>query len=427
MEYIHEGAPETVIDAERMAALLDDLLARLGTLRRALLVPPDFTRFASGAGAVTGHLYQRLAQRGDVTVLPALGTHAPLTLEQRERMFPGIPASAFRGHDWRGDLARLGDVPAELVREISGGRADFPIACAVNRLVTANWDRIISVGQLVPHEVAGIAGHSKNVFIGLGGSEAINKTHFVGAVCGMEQALGRADAPVRRLLDYMARRLGGGLPVCYVLTVRGPARAGERAGDSEGDGLVTRGVFVGDDRACFERGAALCREVNITWLERPLSRVVVRLDPDEYHSTWLGNKAIYRTRLAIADGGELIVLAPGVRRFGEDAAIDQLIRRYGYRGTAATLQAVQGDPGLRANLAAAAHLIHGSSEGRFRIIYCPGMLARTEVEGVGYGWHEPAEMEARYRGLADGWQRDCDGEPVYVISRPGTGLWALRT
>jgi nickel-dependent lactate racemase len=420
MEYFCEGSAETLIGASQAAVLLDRMLAQLGDPRRVLLLPPDFTRVASGAGSLTVLLYERLKDRASVEVMPALGTHVPMTPAEIAAMFPGIPPDAFRVHDWRGELVRLGEVPAEFVRHATDGRLDFPIACDVNRrLVDGRWDSIISLGQVLPHEVAGIAGQSKNVLIGCGGPDTIHKTHFVGAVCGMEQAMGRTAAPVRRILDYMADRLARQLPLTYVLTVRGRNQEGT---------LVTRGLFAGDDGACFARAAELCRQVNITLLDAPLERVVVYLDPDEYKSTWLGNKAIYRTRLAIADGGELIVLAPGVRRFGEDAEIDRLIRKYGYRGTTETLRRVRADADLANNLAAAAHLIHGSSEGRFRITYCPGGLSRREIEEVGYAWGDLTEMSARYGQPAqDGWRATRDGQRAFFVSDPGQGLWALRS
>src|SRR3990172_7027781 len=134
----------------------------------------------------------------------------------------------------------------------------------------------------------------------------------------------------------------------------------------------------------FSRAADLSLRVNFTLLDAPLKKVVVYLDPSEFKSTWLGNKSIYRTRMAMADGGELVILAPGLKEFGEDPEIDRLIRKYGYRGTPATLAAVQANPELANNLSAAAHLIHGSSEGRFRITYCPGSQMRAEaIRSVG--------------------------------------------
>eukprot|EP00968_Pinguiococcus_pyrenoidosus_P000750 scaffold47_cov258-Pinguiococcus_pyrenoidosus.AAC.77 len=162
-------------------------------------------------------------------------------------------------------------------------------------------------------------------------------------------------------------------------------------------------------------------------LEEPLDKAVVYLDAEKFHSTWLGNKAIYRTRMAMRDGGHLIILAPGVCRFGEDDAIDLLIRKFGYRTTPETMENLKNSFELKENLSAAAHLIHGSSEGRFRITYCPGGLSKEEVEGVGYDFSDLEAMRARYdpEVLRDGWNL-VEGERVFFVSNPAIGLWANR-
>lgn len=421
MEYYGEGSPKHAITNQHAARLIDQMLAQLGDPQRVLLLPPDGTRAASGAGRLTVMLYERLSPRVHVEIMPALGTHAPMTGPQLADMFPGIPPQVFRVHDWRKDLARLGEVPAEFVNKVTGGNLAYPISCEVNRLlVEGAWDRIISIGQLVPHEVSGIANHAKNIFVGAGGQDTINKTHFIGAVCGMERVMGRPDSPVRDVLDYMAANFTRDLPIVYVLTVRARDNAGR---------LVTRGLYAGDDDVCFRRGAALCQQVNLDLLPGPLQKVVVYLDPHEFKSTWLGNKAIYRTRMALADNGELIILAPGVCTFGEDTEIDRLIRKYGYRGTPHTLQMVEQHPDLQANLAAAAHLIHGSSEGRFRVTYCPGALSREEIRNVGFTYADLPDMTRRYdpAAMTDGWNRTAGGEQVFYISNPGLGLWALQS
>src|ERR1019366_9263383 len=131
------------------------------------------------------------------------------------------------------------------------------------------------------------------------------------------------------------------------------------------------------------------------------------------------------TRMAIADAGELIVLAPGVRTFGEDPTIDRLIRRFGYRGTPVTLAKVRTEPELAANMSAAAHLIHGSSEGRFSITYCPSHLTRAEIEDVGFRYGDLSAMIRRYdpERLDEGWNRLPDGEEVCFIANPALGLW----
>ncbi|MCI0461929.1 MAG: lactate racemase domain-containing protein [Gemmataceae bacterium] len=420
MEFLHEGHPAAVIDERRAGELLDGLLDQLrqrGPLSRVLILPPDVTRLHSWAGFLTAALFERLRGRADMAILPAVGTHVPMTADEIERMFPGVPPALFHVHDWRHGVVPLGEIPAAFVHDVSEGKLDFPVRVEVDRLlVEGRWDVILSVGQLVPHEVVGIANHNKNVFIGAGGSDLINKSHWLGAVYGIERVMGRAVTPVRRLLDYASERMARHLPIVYLLTVR--ARG-------EGGALVTRGLYAGDDGACFRLGAELCRQVNLDRLERAPSKVVVYLDPLEYKSTWLGNKAVYRTRMAIADGGELIVLAPGVRTFGEDPAIDWLVRRFGYRGTPATLEQVRTQPELAANLSAAAHLIHGSSEGRFTVTYCPGHLSRAEVEGVGFAYSELGPMLKHYppERLHDGWNTLPDGEEVFFISNPALGLW----
>jgi hypothetical protein len=187
-------------------------------------------------------------------------------------------------------------------------------------------------------------------------------------------------------------------------------------------------LFVSDDISGFEKGAALSLKVNFEMLDEPLKKVVVYLNPSEFKSTWLGNKSIYRTRMAMADGGELVVLAPGLKEFGEDAEIDRLIRKYGYRGTPATLAAVKANAELRNNLSAAAHFIHGSSEDRFNITYCPGHLTRQEIESVNFKYADLGEMTKRYdpARLRDGWNTMPDGETIFYISNPALGLWAYR-
>jgi hypothetical protein len=189
-----------------------------------------------------------------------------------------------------------------------------------------------------------------------------------------------------------------------------------------------RGLFIGDDVECFHRAADLSLKVNFELVDEPIGKAVVYLDPEEFHSTWLGNKAVYRTRMALADGGELIVLAPGVREFGEDKAIDALIRKYGYRGTPATLAAVEKNADIANELSAAAHLIHASSEGRFRITWCPGHLSKEEVESVGFEYGDLGKMMKKYDPdkLTHGCNR-VDGEDIFFIANPGLGLWAHKS
>jgi nickel-dependent lactate racemase len=311
----------------------------------------------------------------------------------------------------------LGEVPGEFMLKVSEGKLDYPWPAQVNKLLRdGGHDLILSIGQVVPHEVVGFANYNKNIFVGTGGSMGIHRSHFLGAVYGMERMMGRANTPVRKVLNYASEHFATKLPIVYVQTVVGKNAAGR---------LAVRGLYIGDDAECFDRAAELSLKVNFQMLDCEIKKAVVFLDPHEFRSTWLGNKSVYRTRMALADNAELIVLAPAVHEFGEDAAIDKLIRKYGYCGTPATLEAVKNDPALAANLSAAAHLIHGSSEGRFRIRYCPGHLTREEIESVHFEYGDLAEYTAKYNPekLKDGWNV-VDGEEIFYISNPGLGLWA---
>ncbi len=413
------GAIDDCLDRQALREGLFAALSQLEPRRKVLLVPPDFTRVHSCAGILTELAWEFYGDRIH-DILPALGTHSAMTDRQLEQMFGRVPKSLFRVHDWRTGVRTLGTVPADFVRDVSEGAVDYAWPAQVATLLAeGDHDLILSLGQVVPHEVVGMANYNKNIFVGTGGPEGINKSHFLGAAYGMERMMGRADTPVRRVLDYASEHFAQHLPIVYAHTVVARGASG---------GLEVRGLFIGDDRECFDRAAELSLQVNFEMLDQPLSKVVVYLDPAEFKSTWLGNKSIYRTRMAIADDGELVVLAPGVREFGEDGEIDRLIRKYGYVGTPQVLEAVGQHDDLRQNLSAAAHLIHGSSEGRFRITYCPGHLSREEIEGVGFAHGDLAAMQERYdpNRLRDGWNRLADGETVFYISNPALGLWADR-
>jgi nickel-dependent lactate racemase len=333
-------------------------------------------------------------------------------------MYGKVPLALFHEHDWREGIVTLGEVPGEFVAEVSGGKIDYPWPAQVDKLlIEGDFDLILSIGQVVPHEVVGMASYNKNIFVGTGGSEGINRSHFLGAVFGMEKMMGRVDTPVRKVLNYASEHFAADMPIVYVHTVV----------ESTPDGPIARGLFVGDDSDCFHRAAQLSLQVNFKMLDAPLEKVVVYLPPEEFKTTWLGNKSIYRTRMAMADQGELIVLAPGLAAFGEDQKIDHLIRKYGYVGTDKILKLTKENEDLKNNLSAAAHLIHGSSEGRFRIICCPGRLTKAEIESVNFEYNDLNDTMTRYNPekLIDGFNT-VDGEDIYYISNPGMGLWAWQ-
>ncbi len=417
--YCSIGSVDTDLPPQQLNSLVADSLARLGERHRVLAVPPDQSREHSQAGQLTGFVYNYYGDRLKA-VLPAIGTHTPMRPDQLAHMFPSVPPELFKVHNWRTDVETLGEVPAEFICEQSEGQLDYAWPAQVNKLISSGgFDLILSIGQVVPHEVIGMANFTKNILIGTGGREGINRSHYLGAVYGMERIMGRAVNPVRNVLNYASEHFLRHLPIVYVQTVVGRKPDGS---------LAVRGLFIGDDMECFLLASELSLKVNFEILDRQIAKAVVFLDPSEFHSTWIGNKAVYRTRMALADGAELIILAPGVHEFGEDKGIDNLIRKYGYRGTPHTLKAVKENPDLAADLSAAAHLIHASSEGRFNITWCPGQLSKEEVEGVGFCYGDLNEMTRRYdpQELNQGWNQ-VGAEEVFFVGNPGLGLWAHRS
>ncbi len=412
------------IDDRVLSELVERTIVASGADRaaRILILPPDITRYHSRAGRITDLLVEQLGKKV-VAIMPALGTHAPMTRDEIAKMYPRSSTLLFRVHNWRKDVIDLGRIPEARVEEISGGRVRYEYPIQANKLLASGEvDFIFSVGQVVPHEVAGMANHAKNIFVGTGGKEAIDRSHYLGAVCGLETIMGRANTPVRALFDDGLKIASDKLPpIAWILTVVGTARDGS---------LAMRGYFSSLDRTSFEQAAALSAKENIQLLSKPIKKAVVWLDPEEYRSTWLGNKSIYRTRMAMADGGELLILAPGLRSFGEDPKIDAVIRRYGYRPSAEIQSLVAREPTLADNLSAAAHLIHGSSEERFTIRYAPGPgLSRQEIESVGYRWADLDMALRRYRpeGRLAGYYHAPDGEEFFFVPNPALGLWSTES
>jgi len=429
---------------ELFSGALSNALADLNNAGSVIALPPDITRYHSRAGFLTSIASRELGNKLGA-VLPALGTHTQMTLAEIKKMFPGVPQNKFIIHNWRNDVTELGRLEADWVGRICEGavRYDWPVQ--VNKILckngndSGNLSMILSLGQVVPHEVAGMANHCKNIFIGTGGKEAIDKSHFAGAAYGMEKIMGRIDTPVRSFFDEGFRRFSHNLPpVLWALTVVS-ARTDAEIAKAACAFPAVRGLYIGFGRECFEKAAKLAQEININIIDEPVKKAVVYLAPDEFRTTWLGNKAIYRTRMAMADNGELLILAPGLERFGEDLSIDALIRKYGYRSSKEIFDLINAaKPGSKAalneNLSAAAHLIHGSSDGRFTIRYCtasaPGKLrlTRQEIESAGFEWGDLNEALERYdiNKLNSGWNTLPGEERIFFVSNPALGLWAKK-
>ncbi len=430
MEVITKMMKDIIAKATDYKGIDDELLKskikqhleeRKNTLNKILILPPDLTRMHSEAGKITTIYYEMLKDTCQVDIMPALGTHDAMTEEELTQMFgANIPMECFKAHDWRNAIVKIGEVPGEYVSKVSDGLLDFSIDVEINKLLLdKSYDLIISVGQVVPHEVVGMANYSKNIFVGCGGVDIINKSHMLGAVYGMERIMGKDFSPVRKVFDYAQEKFLKDLPLEYVLTVT-------TVKDEE---IKMEGLFIGDTRRVFEEAVELSQQKNLIFLDKPIKKALVFLDPREFKSTWLGNKSIYRTRMAIDDGGELIVLAPGVKKFGEDDGIDKLIRKYGYSGRKKILELYKKNEDLQKNLSAAAHLIHGSSDDRFSITYAVQSISKEEIEGANFNYmsYEDAIKKYDIKTLNEGYNTLENGEEIFYISNPAVGLWADKS
>ncbi len=414
--YFAQGSPTTALDSTDLREALKATFDAISRPEKVLLLPPDQTRLFSRAGELTVLAHELLGDRVS-DIMPALGTHSPMTPSQLEHMFPGVPHDLFRAHRWRDDVVELGQVPAEYVSQVTGGVYQRSWPAQVNRLLRdGNHDLIFSIGQVVPHEVIGMANYNKNVFVGTGGVAGINESHYLSAMVGIDDTLGIANTPLRQILNYAQDHFCQDMPLLYALTVIEQLKDGTK---------LTRGLYIGDDHDTFFAAAELARLVNITHLPRAPQHIVAYLDPREFKSTWLGNKAIYRTRKAVATGGRLTVLGPAVEEFGEDKRIDHLIRKYGYRTKSEVMELYAENEDLAADPSAAAHLVHGSPENRFDVVYAAGKLTSEEIRSVGFIPGNLDELLERYdvSKLQDGFHEDSDGTEFYFVQNPALGLW----
>jgi nickel-dependent lactate racemase len=414
--YFERGDAHSVLGEHDFREAVQAAVQAAGQPSRVLVIPPDHTRHDSRAGDLTRIAHQILGDRLS-DVMPALGTHRPMNEAELQMMFGNLPRDLIRIHDWQNDVVTLGQVDADFVNETTEGIYQAPWSAQVNRLlVEGKHDLILSLGQVVPHEVIGMANYNKNIFIGTGGHKGINESHYLSALYGMERIMGRCDTPLRRILNEAHDRFCQNLPLMFILTVIEALTDGKK---------IVRGLYVGDSHEVFFRAGQLAAQVNRSIVEKAPKTVVVTMNPAKYKRTWLANKAIYRTRMLVAPGGKLVIIAPGVEGFGESSTVDQLIRKYGYRNTPQVLRWVAQHPELQQNLGTAAHLIHGSTEENFQVVYAPGKLSRDEVEQVGYQWADHQKLMRQYQcsSLDNGWHTTRDGEEFYFIGDPGLGLW----
>ncbi|HEX6650606.1 MAG TPA: lactate racemase domain-containing protein [Pyrinomonadaceae bacterium] len=338
-----------------MTEILRQVLDVVQPGERVLAIIPDKTRDDST------HLLFPIAndflskrEVASFDVLVAQGTHAAMSESQK---LIKIGSTNFSGqlfdHRWDDpeELIIIGELSAETVEQLTGGLLTDAVPVSLNKLLAPGiYDTILVFGATVPHEVAGFAGGAKYFFPGVAGPELTHTTHWLGALAGIENIIGRIDTPTRLLIEAAADLVSARIISLNTVV--------SRTHDEE---LVTYALFAGDIREAFRRAAEVSSRVHIRYTGRKYKRVVALLDP-HYDELWVGGKASYKLGAIIEEGGELIIYAPHLTRLSETHGA--LIEKYGYAPLESVRDMLGVSQELRENLCIAAHLAHVAYAGR---------------------------------------------------------------
>jgi nickel-dependent lactate racemase len=401
--------------AEVLFAALEDKVAG----ERVLVLVPDRTRNVPLA-EVFPIVAQALHRAGAVDVMVALGTHAPLPEQDILDMIggeggPRSPVTSVGNHQWSTSsaLSRIGTVAADRLREIAGATwhrslgGDLPVRVNKRALEV---DRVVIVGPTLPHEVAGFSGGAKYLFPGISGPEMIDVMHWLGALSGVLATIGYPDTAVRALIGEAASLLP--TPVSLVALV---------TDTSAGTDLLA-GVYAGDMGPAWSASVAQAGQLHTHWLDRPYSRVISCPMPI-YGELWTAAKAMYKLEAAVADGGELIIYAPGLSEVS--VAHGTGIFKVGYHCLAYFLG--QWDRFSQDHLAVLAHSTHVKGAGTFdeatgterpRIdVKLATAISAQDCERLNLGYVDAVSLD-----LADA---GTDGETL-VVPRSGEMLFRVR-
>jgi nickel-dependent lactate racemase len=317
------GGAGEVLSEDRVTAFVGEQLAAHDLDGRSVcVIVPDATRSCPLPlllSAVHGALAGRASR---VTVLVALGTHAPMTEAQLARHL-GYPAGdsaarypglTVRNHEWAdpATFVSLGVITAERVAELSEGRLREPVDVRLNRAVV-DHDVALVVGPVFPHEVVGFSGGNKYFFPGVAGQEIIDLSHWLGALITSADIIGtRGITPVRALIDEAAALVSAEtLALCVVA--------------QSGSGALHAAAF-GEPRAAWAAAAGVSAETHVRYLDAPVRRVLSVM-PEKYDDIWTAAKGFYKLEPVVADGGEVILYAPHITRI---SAMHPEIEEIGY-------------------------------------------------------------------------------------------------
>ena len=357
--FVGTGSPEGDLSRTDLRAILEQSLLRVAPGARVLSIIPDKTRDDNTDilfPIATEILQARQISQFDALV--AQGTHVPMTDEEKrskiganENSVPGL--GHVYDHQWNvpEELVTIGELSAARVTELTGGLITKAVPVNLNRrLGPGVYDTVLIFSATVPHEVAGFAGGAKYLFPGVAGPDLTHATHWLGALAGIENVIGRVETPTRHMIEAAADFVAAQIITLNSVITR-----------EEDNRLRTHALFAGDFRGAFRRAAEVSREIHIKYTGRKYQRVVALLD-EHYDELWVGGKASYKLGGIIEAGGELIIYAPHLRSISETHG--RLIEKYGYAPLDRVREMVALSTELQNNLAVAAHLAHVSYAGQ---------------------------------------------------------------
>lgn len=298
--------PDESVSAEQVADIVAQTLPAADYAgKRVLLIVPDGTRTAP-VGMLFKAIHGQIGgQTAALDVMIALGTHQPMseeaicgrleiTAEERADRYRTVE---FINHEWDNPAAlkKIGTIAADEIKALSGGLFEMDVPVAINKRLF-DYDQVIIVGPVFPHEVVGFSGGNKYLFPGVGGPEILNFFHWLGAVVTNARTIGNKWTPVRKVVDR-AGALVGVSKLCFAMVVR-PDKS-------------LAGLCAGTPEAAWDAAADISNGIHIVYKDNPF-HTILSCAPPMYDEIWTAGKAMYKLEPVLADGGELIIYAPHV-------------------------------------------------------------------------------------------------------------------
>ena len=417
---VGKGHPDADLSLAQIEEILAEALSTIPSNSSVLAIVADKTRDdnTNQLFPLTGQILQsRRLKKFDVLI--AQGTHSPMSEREKLSKIGSVGGSAIPGlgqifdHEWMNPrkLVSIGVLDPARVDAITGGLFHRAIDLKVNFLLApGSYDTVLIFGTTVPHEVAGFSGGAKYFFPGVSGPDLTHLTHWLGALAGIENTIGRIETPPRHLFEAAADYVPASVISLSSVVTRRDGR------------MRTHALFCGECRQAVRQAAAVSRKVHIRYTGRKYRRVVALLD-SHLHDLWVGGKASYRLGGIVEEGGELIIYAPHVVEISD--VHGELIKRFGYAPLEKIRQFVEQSEELRQNLCVAAHLAHVSYAGRtlpggkilprYLITLASGIDEST-CRAVNLRYMDPRTFQrAAYEGDADTLIVEQAGRDLYLV------------